>query len=247
MRLSAPSIVVYSSYLLFCQIRNGEDKRRNVWQWLKISLRGSGVFNWTYISSQAYILLLHGGDPVRRILQRLVLISIAALAGCDVRFVDVSNDPAFRSAVGVRSEVVGALHAYGIREHSMEGVKYITLIPPPGIAGSEVVFTITVQPGSQITVLKILKSNRWPDPELTLEIKLTSTRMALEAVTRIDLLRGYEGETQVQLNPRVYRRIVPDLDGLRYFRDAQSARATQNAPASGAFHRANYQRITWWS
>lgn len=139
----------------------------------------------------------------------LMLIAVCALAGGDERFADVSNDPRFRQSVGERYEVVGAVDAYGIRHHSKAPVDYVTLIPPPGIAGSEVGFRIRIEPGSTITVRKVLKSNRWPDPDMTLEVQLTGTRMPVQTVVTIDLFRGNEGDGVVQLNPRIYRRIAP--------------------------------------
>lgn len=139
----------------------------------------------------------------------LMLIAVCALAGCDERFADVSNNPRFRQSVGERYEVVGAVDAYGIRHHSKAPVDYVTLIPPPGIAGSEVGFRIRIEPGSTITVRKVLKSNRWPDPDMTLEVQLTGTRLPVQTVVTIDLFRGNEGDGVVQLNPRIYRRIAP--------------------------------------
>jgi hypothetical protein len=149
-----------------------------------------------------------GESAMRRILL-LMMIALDALAGCDQRFADVSNDPRFRQSVGARYTVVGAVDAYGIRRHSKAPVDYVTLIPPPGIAGSEVGFRIRIEPGSTITVRKVLKSNRWPDPDMTLQVKLAGTRMPVETVITIDLFRGNEGPGIVQLNPRIYRRIAP--------------------------------------
>ncbi|MDQ2988102.1 MAG: hypothetical protein M3R60_03245 [Pseudomonadota bacterium] len=76
----------------------------------------------------------------------LTVMAVGALAGCDERFADVSNDPRFRQNVGARYEVIGAVDAYGIRHHSKAPVDYVTLIPPPGIAGSEVGFRIRIAP-----------------------------------------------------------------------------------------------------
>lgn len=144
-----------------------------------------------------------------KILLLLVVIAIGALAGCEERFADVSHDPRFRQLVGTRYQVVDAVDAYGIRHHSKAPVEYITLIPPPGIAGSEVGFRVRIEPRSTITVLEVLKSNRWPDPDLTLEIQLTGTAMPVETVIMIDLFRGNEGDGVAQLNPRIYRKIAP--------------------------------------
>lgn len=146
---------------------------------------------------------------MKTFLKLFVAMAVGALAGCDERFAEVSSDPQYRQMVGTRYEVVGALVAYGIREHSKAAVRYITLIPPPGIAGSEVGFNLPIKPGSRVTVLKVLKSNRWPDPDLTLEIQLTGTQMPVDAVVRIDLFRGNEGKDGAQLNPLIYHRIAP--------------------------------------
>ena len=150
---------------------------------------------------------------MRRTLLLLMVIAVGALVGCDVQFTDVSKDPEFRQLVGARYEVIGALDAYGIRQHAKAPVEYITLIPPPGIAGSEVGFSIAIEPGSTITVLKVLKTNRWPDPDLTLEVRLTGTRMPVETEIRIDLFRGNEAKDNTGLNPRIYRPIAPEESG----------------------------------
>jgi hypothetical protein len=172
---------------------------------------GEGLTRQSLGMSTSQFQQLQAGDNSMRMflqLQLLVVIAVSSLLGCGVHFADVSNDSRFRPMVGTRYEVVGALNAYGIREHPGAEVDYITLIPPPGIAGSEVGFNIKIAPRSRITVLKVLKSNRWPDPDLTLEIQLTGTHMPVQAVTRIDLFRGNEGEDVAQLNPRIYRRIA---------------------------------------
>ena len=145
---------------------------------------------------------------MRSALLLLIVGVVGTLVGCDVRFSDVSKDPKFRHLVGARYEVIGTLDAYGIRNHSKAAVEYTTLIPPPGIAGSEVGFCIAIEPKSEITILKVLKSNRWPDPDLALEVRLTGTEMLIEPV-RIELFRGNEGPGGAQLNSRIYRRTAP--------------------------------------
>lgn len=159
---------------------------------------------------------------MRKISLLLMVILVGALVGCDEQFTDVSKDAKFRQLVGARYEVVGALDAYGIRQHSKAKVEYTTLIPPPGIAGSEVGFRITIEPGSTITVLKVLKTNRWPDPDLTLEIQLTGTRMPVETIIKIDLFRGNEGQGIAQLNPRIYRRIASQTQDSLGFRNKRA-------------------------
>jgi len=137
----------------------------------------------------------------------LIVIALGALVACQETFVDVSKDPKFRQVVGSQYTVVGRVDGYGIRQHSKAEVEYITLIPPPGIEGSEVGFRVPITLGSRITVLKVLRSNRWPDPNLTLVIRLEGMQMPVETTIIIDLFRGNEGKGLAQLNPSIYRNI----------------------------------------
>ena len=146
---------------------------------------------------------------MRKTLLLLMMIVVGAVLGCDERSIDVSKDIRFTQLVGARYEVIGVLNAYGLRQHSKAPVEYITLIPPPGIGGRQIGFSVAIEPGSTITVLKVLKTNRWPDPDLTLEVQLTGTRMPVETTIRIDLFRGNEGQGNMLLNPRIYRRVAP--------------------------------------
>lgn len=136
-------------------------------------------------------------------------IAMATLPACtwEQRLDDVSNDPKFKNVVGSRYVVARAVDAYGIREHSGAAVDYITLIPPPGIGGSEVGFRMPVEIGSTITVLKVYRTNRWPDPDMTLGVQVEGTRMPVDAAIRIDLFRGNEGEGEVGLNADIYRKL----------------------------------------
>jgi hypothetical protein len=146
---------------------------------------------------------------MRRMLLLLVVIVAGALVGCDEQSIDVSKDPKFKQLVGTRYEVIGALDAYGIRQHSKADVEYTTLIPPPGIAGSQIGFRIAIEPGSTIRVLKVLKTSRWPDPDVTLKVQLTGTRLPVETAIRADLFRGNEGQGNTHLNARIYRPMAP--------------------------------------
>jgi hypothetical protein len=139
----------------------------------------------------------------------VVTIAMATLPGCtwEQRLDDVSNEPKFKSVVGSRYVVARAVAAYGIREHSGAAVDYITLIPPPGIDGPEVGFRMPVRIGSTITVLKVYRTNRWPDPDMTLGVRVEGTQMPVDAGIRMDLFRGNEGEGEVGLNPDIYRKL----------------------------------------
>lgn len=64
-----------------------------------------------------------------------------------------------------------------------------------------------VQIGSTITVLKVYRTNRWPDPDMTLGVRVEGTRMPVDAPIRMDLYRGNEGDGEVGLNPDIYRKL----------------------------------------
>ena len=59
-----------------------------------------------------------------------------------------------------RYVVVGQVDAYGVRRNSKAPVEYITLIPPPGVQGSEVGFQVPVRLRSTLTVRKVIRTNR---------------------------------------------------------------------------------------
>lgn len=134
--------------------------------------------------------------------------ALGALSACsEERLTDVSQQPEFKRAVGATYEVVGTVHAYGIRRHSAAEVEYITLIPPPGVDGPEVGFRVLVEAGSRLTVRKVLKTNRLFDPNISLEVRLEGTKMPTDVTTRVDLFRGNEGKESLELNPTLYRKI----------------------------------------
>ena len=138
----------------------------------------------------------------------LMLTSIGALSACsEVALTDVSEAPDFRPIVGTQYEIVGAVDAYGIRQHSKAEVEYITLIPPPGIAGSEVGFRIPVELGSKMTIDKVMRTNIWFSSRDAFIVTLEGTSMPTTTVIRVEMNRGNEGNARLQLNPDIYRKI----------------------------------------
>ena len=136
-----------------------------------------------------------------------VFVSIT-LAGCSKEVLtDVSSQISYRQIVGTNFEVIGRLDAYGIRDHSSAPVKYVTLIPPPGIAGSQIAFVREVPRGTKATVTHVLQSNRLLDPQMTLLVRIESTDSQLSIPARIDLFRGNEGKGAAGLNPSLYRKL----------------------------------------
>jgi hypothetical protein len=138
----------------------------------------------------------------------LMLIAFGLLLGCfEQEFENVSGKPEFKKMLGTRYEIIGPVDAYGIRKRANSEVHYVTLIPPPGIEGYEVGFRVPVVVGSKITILSVLKSNRWPDPDMTLLVQLEGVSLPINTSVRLDLYRGNEGKGRLQLNPSIYRRI----------------------------------------
>lgn len=143
-------------------------------------------------------------------MKMLLLLTMLALAGCDgdARHDDVSAESRSREAIGARYEVVGALDAYGIRRNSAAPVDYVTLIPRPGIAGSEVGFEVPVRPGSTVTVRKVHRTTRLFD-RMTYIVELEGTSLPAAVPVRIDISRGNEGDKYLELNPKIYRKLPP--------------------------------------
>jgi hypothetical protein len=130
------------------------------------------------------------------------------LAACDARMVaDLGNTPAYKGVVGSRYEVVGALDAYGVKLDLQAGPDYVALIPPPGVSGPEIAFTVPVARGSTVTVLQVFKTNRWQFQDVTLIVALEGTRLPIRSDIHLDLFRGNEGPGKTLLNPAIYRKL----------------------------------------
>ena len=112
--------------------------------------------------------------PYRFAPLKLSLIAAAILTtGCmEEKLVDVSSQDKYRHLIGSKFEVIGRVDAYGIRDHSGAPADYVTLMPPPGIGGSQIAFVRSVPSGSKVTVTKVLKTNHVFDPDKTLLVHL---------------------------------------------------------------------------
>ncbi|MEO7496844.1 MAG: hypothetical protein ABIT83_07330 [Massilia sp.] len=121
---------------------------------------------------------------------------------------DVSSEPKFKSVIGAEYEIIGPLLAYGIRQHSKAPVEFVSLIPPPGIEGSEVGFEIPVAIGTRITVLRVIRTNRVFDPPLTLVVDMKGTNLPIDTKVKIQLFRGNEGKGEIGLNTNIYRPLI---------------------------------------
>jgi len=141
----------------------------------------------------------------------LSIVTFATLVACGQEtYVDVSRDPKYEGMVGARFQVTGHLLAYGIRHDSKAPIEYVTLMPPPGIAGSMIVPLGTVPPQSTLTVLAVRKTNRVFDDPLTYIVSLQGATITAAYPIHIERFRGNEGpDGLLSLNPRIYQPVHP--------------------------------------
>jgi hypothetical protein len=136
------------------------------------------------------------------------LVAVAAmLVACnETTFIDVSDKLGYRELVGTTYTVVGPLVAYGIRKHTEATAEYVTLIPAPGIAGSEVGFSTPIGIGTQMRVIRVYETNRLIDSSTSLEVRLSGNFVFGNLPVRLDLMRGNQGSSKLTLNPAVFRK-----------------------------------------
>ena len=137
--------------------------------------------------------------PSRR---NLLLMSMPLLAGgCGMQttYEDVSEQKQYKSLIGLEYRVV--------RRHSKADVEYVVLQPPPGLTGSEVGFKRLIPQGTILKIKRVLMTNRWFDPPLSLEIMLLNFDLASSARVIIDLMQGNELANTYSLNPNIYQKI----------------------------------------
>ena len=127
------------------------------------------------------------------------------MAACSETLEDIGNDLHYSKYIGLRYEVIGELNAYGIRHNSKAPVKYITMMPPPGIGGLQVAFSSAISPGTIITISKIYKTNRLFESDKTLLVSVDGSQLPENTPVRIELMRGNEGHGKLLFNPKVYR------------------------------------------
>ena len=136
----------------------------------------------------------------------LVAIAVTLLACSETTFNDVSSKSGYRELVGTSYTVIGSLDAYGIRKHSQAAAEYATLIPTPGIAGSEVGFRIPIAVGTKMTVTRVYETNRFFDSSISLEVKIFGGSVPENLPIRVDLMRGNQGSNKLSLNPEIFRK-----------------------------------------
>jgi hypothetical protein len=143
-----------------------------------------------------------------RIVMRCLLL-VVALASCTYREDDVSDHPQARELIGAKYQVVQDIRAYGVRPHSGAEAEYIIITAPPGFSGPEVAFEDTVHAGAELTVLKVLKTNRLLADPYTVIVRLDHTNLHTALPIQLELFNTNVGASALSLNPAFYQRIAP--------------------------------------
>lgn len=138
-----------------------------------------------------------------------ILINILFLTGCDfeVKYRDVSQQKKYIELIGQRYEIKNNLIAYGIRKNSKKPIDYITLMPAPGIGGTQVGYEKIIESKSIIKVEQVFVTNRIFDSPITLKVELENEILIPSIPIYIDLMRGNEGSSDLSLNPIHYQKI----------------------------------------
>jgi len=140
------------------------------------------------------------------------LVLCSALTGCGQQtYDDVSSDPKYAEMVGQQFTVVGPLLAYGIRDHSAAPIEYVTLMPPPGIAGKSIVPLGTVNAGAVVSVRAVRVTNRLVDDPVNYLVMLERSSINVSVPIHIDRFRGNEGpDGRTSLNPTIFHPLAYD-------------------------------------
>jgi len=116
---------------------------------------------------------------------------IILLVSCTPRkYEDISQDPAFENILNQKIQTKVELNATGVTFDSnyQKSVDYIFLIPNPGIAGPEVIFTHKIPVGSKFRIIGVLGHvKKDENVKYNIHYKLKSLNQAdnLEYVTLI--------------------------------------------------------------
>jgi hypothetical protein len=93
--------------------------------------------------------------PIAFILPLIALL----FSSCIAEYEDISNSSEAKTLVGREYILLKPLVAHGIADfrNLSEEVEYYVLMPPPGIAGPEVVERLEISEGSRVSVTKVMK------------------------------------------------------------------------------------------
>ncbi len=110
--------------------------------------------------------------------------------------------------IGHEYRVIGDVDAYGIKQDLQdEDASYVTLIPPPGIGGPEVVFKRRVPAGQTFRIRRAMRRFVLLDNGTEYVIDLQGSDLPQDIEVRLALMRGNESG-EADLNPPLYQRLV---------------------------------------
>jgi hypothetical protein len=73
--------------------------------------------------------------------------------------------------------------------------------------GPEFVFNRELPRGAVITVVKVLKTNRWPDSNRVFQVRLQGVSASPDTFVTVELFCGNESDVPWKLNPMIYREL----------------------------------------
>jgi hypothetical protein len=135
------------------------------------------------------------------------LLAGVAIACSTAAGVDVSQEVEFTEMIGRDYQIVGDVDAYGIKNEDRDtNASYVTLIPPPGIGGREVVFMKRLPKGQTFRIVAATRRQRAFTNGIDYVVELNGADLPQGLDVRIALFRGNEsGDTD--LNPSLYQRV----------------------------------------
>lgn len=154
--------------------------------------------------------ITHRVAVARMRMRRITLFAIGLFAGasggCSPR--DISHEPPFANMIGHEYRVIGDVDAYGIKQDLQDkDASYVTLIPPPGIGGPEVVFKRRVPKGQTFRIRGAMRRSVLLDNGTEYVIDLQRSDLPQDIEVRLALMRGNESG-EADLNPRLCQRLV---------------------------------------
>ena len=108
------------------------------------------------------------------------IVSMLLSLGCSPKdYKNVSDDEQYRNLLGAEFKSKVELLGFGITfdKNYKQIVKYVFIMPRPGIAGPEVIFTKRVPKGLNFKVIGVLKSDRLFDSSLFYIIKFSHNEL----------------------------------------------------------------------
>lgn len=138
----------------------------------------------------------------------VALLTLVLNACTEAKLSDVSQSAEYSGLVGTRYMVGEGIMAYAICDYDLPGrpIRYIKLMPNPGISGPEVAYRIPVPPGSIFTVTGVFKVRYFLENPLMLVGSLPGVKVPESKEVQLEFRLGNEGIGN-QPNVSYYRKM----------------------------------------